>query len=115
MKLCRFGGSGFGTGKERLVGTSTKGACEGEWMGELDVVSEGEVVLGDVVVVEDEDEVVSLAPLVLSITCLASSVTLFLLFVDWQVTGTSVDNEGDASSGVGGATLLWVGWELKKS
>lgn len=114
VKLCRFGGSGFGFGKERLEETSTEEACEGEWLGELDVVSEGEVVFGDVVVVEDEDEAVSLATLVLSFTCLALSVTLFLLFVDWQVAETSVDIDGDASSGVGGANLLWVGWELKK-
>jgi len=30
VKLCRFGGSGFDVCKERLVATSTKGACEGD-------------------------------------------------------------------------------------
>jgi len=83
VKLCRFGGSGFDVGKERFVELSTKGACEGDRLGELDVVSDGEVVFGDVVVVEeDDDEVFSLVTFVLSNTCFASSVALSLVFVD---------------------------------
>lgn len=110
VKLWRLGGSGLDVGKERFVAISTNGACEGDWLGELDVVSDGEVVFGDVVVVEeDDDEVFSLAPLELSNTCFVSSVTLCF---DWQVADSSTGNRGAASSGVGGATLLWVGWEL---
>lgn len=79
VKLCRFGGSGFDVCKERLVATSITGACEGDWLGELEVVSDGEVVFGDVVVVEEDDEeVFSLVVFVLSIKCLASSVTFFI-------------------------------------
>lgn len=116
VKLCRFGGSGFGIGKERFVTTSIKGACKGDWLGELDVVSDGEVVFGDVVVVEEEDdEVFSLITFVLSIACFASSVTLFLLLAVWQVADISTGSKGAASSGVGGATLLWVGCELEKN
>jgi len=85
VKLCRFGRSGFDVGKERLVATSTKGACacEGDRLGELDVVSDGEVVFGDVVVVEeDEDEVFSLTIFVLSDTCFIPSIILFFVFVN---------------------------------
>jgi len=107
VKLCRFGGSGFDVGKERFVELSTKGACEGDRLGELDVVSDGEVVFGDVVVVEeDDDEVFSLVTFVLSNTCFASSVALCLVFVDWQAADSSIGNKGAASSGVGGAILL---------
>lgn len=114
MKLCRFGGSGFDVGNERFVATSIKGACDGDWLGELDVVSDGEVVFGDVVVVEeDDDEVFSLETFVLSTTFFVSSLTLFFMFVDWQAVDTSIGNKGAASSGVGGATLLWVGCELE--
>lgn len=115
VKLCRFGGSGFDVGKERFVATSTKGACEGEWLGELDVVSDGEVVFGDVVVVEeDDDEVFSLvATFVLSNTFFTSFVVLFFVLV-WLAADISIGNKGVASSGVGGATLLWVGCELEK-
>lgn len=115
VKLCRFGGSGFGIGKERFVTTSTKGACKGDWLGELDVVSDGEVVFEDVVVVEEEDdEVFSLVTFVLSIACFASSVTLILLLAEWQEDDSSTGSKGAASSGVGGAIRLWVGCELKK-
>lgn len=117
VKLCRFGGSGFGIGKERfVVTTSTKGACKGDWLGELDVVSDGEVVFEDVVVVEEEDdEVFSLVTFELSIACFASSVTLILLLAEWQVDDSSTGNKGAASSGVGGATRLWVGCELERN
>lgn len=115
VKLCRFGGSGFGIGKERFVTISTKGACKGDWLGELDVVSDGEVVFEDVVVVEEEDdEVFSLVTFVLSIACFASSVTLILLLAEWQ-DDSSTGSKGAASSGVGGAIRLWVGCELKKN
>lgn len=113
VKLCLLGGSDLAC-NEWFVAISTKGACEGDWLGELDVVSDEEVVFGEVVVVEeDDDEIFSLANFVLSNTCFASSVTLFLLFVDWQAADISIGNKGDASSGVGGATLLWVGCELE--
>lgn len=116
VKLCRFGVSRFDVGKERFVEFSTKGACEGDRLGELDVVSDGEVVFGDVVVVEeDDDEVFSLVTFVLSNTCFASSVALCLVFVDWQADDSSIGNKGAASSGVGGAILLWVGCELEKN
>lgn len=115
VKLCRFGGSGFDVGKEHFVAISTKGARDGDWVGELEV-SDGEVVLGDVVAVEeDDDEVFSGAAFVLSNTFLASSVTLFFIFVDWQAADSSIGNKGAASSGVGGAILLWVGCELEKN
>lgn len=115
VKLCRFGGSGFDVGKERFVAISTNGAWEGECVGELEV-SDGEVVLGDVVVVEeDDDEVFSEVTLALSNTCLASSVTLFFIFVDWQAADSSTGNKGESSSGVGGAILLWIGCELVKN
>lgn len=114
VKLCRFGGSGFDVGKERFNEFSTKGACEGDRLGELDVVSEGEVVFGDVVVVEEDDEVFSLATLELSNVFFASSVAFCWVFVAWQVADISIGNGGAASSGVGGAILLWVGCELEK-
>lgn len=115
VKLCRFGGSGFDVGKEWFVELSTNGTCEGDRLGELDVVSDGEVVFGDVVVVEeDDDEVFSVAIFVLSDTCFASSVALCLVFVDWQAADNSIGNRGAVSSGVGGAILLWVGCELEK-
>lgn len=115
VKLCRFGGSGFDVGKERFVATSTKGTREGDWLGELDVVSDGEVVFGDVVVVEeDEDEVFSLAIFVLSDTGFVPSVTLFFVFIDWQAPDNSIGNKGATSSGVGGAILLCIGCELEK-
>lgn len=113
VKLWRLGGSGFDVGKERFIAISTKGACEGEWLGELDVVSDGEVVFGDVVVVEDDEEVVSLDTFILSSTFFASSNTLFLMFDDWETLGVSKGNTG-ASLGVGGAILLWTGCELEK-
>jgi len=106
VKLCRLGGSGFEDGKERFIELSTKGACEGDRLGELDVVSDGEVVFGDVVVVEEDDEVFSLVIFVLSNTCFASSVALCLVLVDWQAADSSTGNKGAASSGVGGAILL---------
>lgn len=116
VKLCRFGGSGLAFGEEWFVEASTKGACKGDWLGELDVVSDGEVVLGDVVVVEDDDEeVFSLLLLILSNIFFVSSVTLFFVFVDWQAEDNSIGNKGAASSGVGGATRLWVGCELEKN
>lgn len=114
VKLCRLGGSGFEDGKERFIELSTKGACKGDRLGELDVVSDGEVVFGDVVVVEEDDEVFSLVTFVLSNTCFASSVALCLVFVGWQAADSSTGNKGAASSGVGGAILLWVGCELEK-
>lgn len=115
VKLCRFGGSGFDVSKDRFVATSIKGTREGDWLGELDVVSDGEVVFGDVVVVdEDEDEVFSLVIFVLSDTCFVPSDTFCFVFGDWQAADSSIGNKGAASSGVGGATLLCVGCELKK-
>lgn len=115
VKLWRLGGSGFDVGKKRFVAISIKGACEGERLGELDVVSDGEVVFGDVVVVEDDDDdVFSQETFELSSACFASSVTLLFMFDDWPAAVSSVGNKGAASSGVGGAILLWVGWELKK-
>lgn len=115
VKLCRFGRSGFDVCKEWFVATSTKGTCEGDWLGELDVVSDGEVVFGDVVVVEEDDELFSLETLALSnISCFASSVTFFFTNVGWQATDISIGNKEDASSGVGGATLLCVGCELEE-
>lgn len=113
VKLWRLGGSGFDVDKDRFVATSTKGACEGEWLGELDVVSDGEVVFGDVVVVEDDEEVVSLDIFILSSTFFASSNPLFLMFSVWEAPGVSKGNTG-ASIGVGGAILLWTGCELQK-
>lgn len=83
VKLCRLGGSGFDVGKKRFVAISINGAWEGERLGELDVVSDGEVVFGDVVVVEDDDDVFSQETFELSNACFASSVTLFFVFDDW--------------------------------
>lgn len=114
VKLCLLGGSGFDVGKEWFVATLVKGTWEGDWLGELEVVSEG-VVFGDVVVVEDDDdEVFSTATFAVSNKCFPSSFTLLFTFDDWQAADNSIGNKGSTSSGVGGATLLWVGCELGK-